>query len=426
MFHHAISDYIKRSILKLSNEIYKIPHQTNHVEDSSTLLGPMYKDISTKIQNAPIPTPIEPSKITPIHQSDYMHIPEIIRQEIETKYGIVSNRNILEMQIIPKYFYRINLPKNRREINIGIWGNCSKKDASRISYKMIQWLYYLDETIPLRSICSNTLTIYFFMTDHVKKMPINTTFSKLKPIHVNSAFTYGCTKNNRIFLFRKEEWFKVFIHESMHALGVDFSSMSTNQIQESTNALIHNCFHGVQSNNLCIYESYTELWAELINILISTFESTHSTTYNSTVKKRIETMIHIEITWSLIQANKILQHYQISNYKNLFDKNKTVYKENADETEEWETCVFSYYILKSIMYFYWIPFLKWCSNSNSKPSIMFDSTRILSFVKFLCKHAKGKYYQTALEKISTMFKNKDLDILHNPTLIMSIWGKYYW
>lgn len=426
----------KRSILQLCKSIYQIPHDPNPVEESTNLLGAIYQEIAQKIPNTPIPTPMDVSNITPIMMRDYLHIPELIRKEIEHKYHIPLTTTATTTRTTPgstihahpKYFYRIKLPRNRRQIDIGIWGDCTKKESILISYKMIQWLYYLDETLPLNSACSNTLTIYFFMTDHVKKLPSNQETmqsKKLEPIHVNSAFTYGCTKNNRIFLFRKEEWFKAFIHESMHALGVDFSSESEHEMQNSTNVLIKQCFHGIRSHNLCIFESYTEIWAELMNILISVFESTHYTKYNSTVKKRVESMIQLEMTWSLIQAAKIMQYYKIQDFKFFFDNKRIVYQENRNPrngNNEWETCIFSYYILKSVLYFYWIPFLKWCncSKSNSK-CILFDSKRVSSFVQFLCKYAKGKHYQNAL-----FIVNKYQDILRDPTLIMSIWGKYHW
>ena len=95
-------------------------------------------------------------------------------------------------------------------------------------------------------------------------------------------------------MYRTEEWFKVFLHETMHSLGIDFSSISITDESNMTKKLIDTCFHGVKSNDLRIYEAYTEFWAEFIHILFL-------------VKNRneITKRIHREREWSLIQANKI-------------------------------------------------------------------------------------------------------------------------
>ena len=43
--------------------------------------------------------------------------------------------------------------------------------------------------------------------------------------HCNSAVTTSCTPHGEIILYRTEEFIKVFIHETFHTLGLDFSNM---------------------------------------------------------------------------------------------------------------------------------------------------------------------------------------------------------
>ena len=54
----------------------------------------------------------------------------------------------------------------------------------------------------------------------------STNIEILNSSHVNTAFTRTCPKKSEIVVFRKEEWFKVFIHESFHNFGLDFSDMN--------------------------------------------------------------------------------------------------------------------------------------------------------------------------------------------------------
>ena len=39
-----------------------------------------------------------------------------------------------------------------------------------------------------------------------------------------------CIKSGLIVLFRREEWFKVFIHECLHSFGMEFSGMNLNRL----------------------------------------------------------------------------------------------------------------------------------------------------------------------------------------------------
>ena len=45
-------------------------------------------------------------------------------------------------------------------------------------------------------------------------------------IHVNTGFTTTCPVDSEIVIFREEEWFKVFIHETFHNFALDFSDMN--------------------------------------------------------------------------------------------------------------------------------------------------------------------------------------------------------
>ena len=90
---------------------------------------------------------------------------------------------------------------------------------------IIMWFYILNEYGSKK--CSNTFTTFFYFTSLEKKLPASN-IDILDQIHVNTAFTTTCPKDSEIVIFRKEEWFKVLIHESFHNFALDFSDMNTN------------------------------------------------------------------------------------------------------------------------------------------------------------------------------------------------------
>ena len=73
----------------------------------------------------------------------------------------------------------------------------------------------------------------------IKKVLPSSPFVILSPTHANTAVTTTCTADGEICLFRKEEIFKVFIHETFHSLGLDFSSMSNTALNSKMKGIAH-------------------------------------------------------------------------------------------------------------------------------------------------------------------------------------------
>ena len=114
--------------------------------------------------------------------------------------------------------------------------------------------------------CSKNLELYLYLTPFKKELPDNQ-MTILDAKHVNTAFTSGCRENTQIVLYRSEEWFKVFIHETFHNFGLDFSDMNLS----SVNKRIKDIFNMNIEYNL--YESYCETWARIINTMFFTYFS---------------------------------------------------------------------------------------------------------------------------------------------------------
>ena len=155
-------------------------------------------------------------------------------------------------------------------------------------------------------------------------------------------------KNGEIFLYRKEEWFKVLAHELMHSLCLDFSGLNTKILKENFKKLFK-----IESKYE-ISESYAEFWATVINILFISYDITNKYT---AFKETVTMMLDIESLFSLYQCVKILKYMKINNYKQFLENKQTnLYEENTN--------VFAYYFVKTILLYNYDEFMKFCHENN--------------------------------------------------------------
>jgi hypothetical protein len=218
---------------------------------------------------------------------------------------------------------------------------------------IIMWLYILNEYASKQ--CSENLIVYFYFTSLEKRLP-NSNIHILDENNINTAFTTTCPKDSEIVVYRKEEWFKVFIHESFHNFALDFSDMNN---AECTSRIL--AIFPVQSD-VNLYESYTEFWAEMINALFCSFFSLKDKNNVDEFLSNSEFFINFERTYSFFQLAKALRFMGLS-YTDLYSKNihrkvlrETMYKE--------KTNVLSYYVIKTILLNNYQDFLFWCTKHN--------------------------------------------------------------
>ena len=258
--------------------------------------------------------------------------PEIIRNHIQkfssTKY--IYRFNIYDRIILIEFVFFNTIP--------------SKKEMNSHLKKIYLWLHIL--SLYANSECTKTLKINIYFSNFKKKLPSNLLINKeqiLDAINVNTAWTYRCKKHNSITIYRKEEWFKVLCHETIHTFGLDFSSDTDTNIK-----LMCEKIFNVQSDFL-LSESYCEFWARFLNILF-----TLSFT-NSYTKNRFILLLNNERKHTIKQAVNVLNHMNID-YLTINAQYKQ-YKENTN--------VFVYYISTAVLFYYPIDFVLWCYNNNS-------------------------------------------------------------
>jgi hypothetical protein len=245
---------------------------------------------------------------------------------------------------------------------------------------IIMWFYILNEYGSNK--CASTFTIFFYFTSLEKKLP-DSNINILDQINVNTAFTTTCPKDSEIVIFRKEEWFKVLIHESFHNFALDFSDMN---IYESTKDIL--AIFPVNSE-VKLFESYTEFWAEIMNALFCSFFNLKNKSNSEEFLSNFEFYINFERTYSFFQLVKILDFMGL-NYKNMYSQTNqseilrnTLYKENSN--------VLAYYIIKTILINNYQGFLYWCKTNNfSLLQFKKTSSNQKEFCNFIRRNYKTK------------------------------------
>ena len=263
---------------------------------------------------------------------------------------------------------------------------------------IIMWLYIVNEYASKE--CASNLVVYFYFTSLEKKLP-NSNIEILNENNVNTAFTTTCPTDSEIVVYRKEEWFKVFMHESFHNFALDFSDMNN---VECTNRILK--IFQVQSQ-VNLYESYTEFWAEIMNALFCSFFSLKNKDNIEEFLSNSEFFINFERTYSFFQLVKTLNFMGLT-YKDLYSNSshrkilrETLYKENTN--------VLSYYVIKTILINNYQGFLFWCKKNNLS---LLQFKKTLSNQDEFCKFIEKNYKTVAmLEGIEN--SQKFLNILYS-------------
>lgn len=350
-----------------------------------------------------------------LYGKSFNAIPIIIRKHINksTQFNTIYKFNI------DKRVFQINFISNNR-INI-----------EPTNIKMIYMILFLCNHISNNEQCCQYLNVYIYLTPLKKVIP--STFKILDRDNINTAFTFHCLKENNIYIFREEEWFKCFIHECIHAFGFDFSQTYSNQNDIFSSNIIQKIFP--ISFDININESYVETFAIYINCIIKSFLSSYNknsvTFVNKVLDKTIE-FLQNEIYFSLFQSVKIMEYYNI-NYNDLYQNDKSVlhkYDEN--------TCVFSYFIIKTILLYHFNDFFYWgikynkniinfdcISNTNigkSKTKSKQCFAKIKSFCHLIIKNYKNKSFINDINNIHNLFINTKTKTELHTSLRFSLYG----
>lgn len=312
------------------------------------------------------------------------YVPEIIKESILKMKGYMKTT--------------VTIDNIEVSIHFGMFLKSELNDLNKIKKQIIEALNIVKFcTSYANSKSVKTLDIYLYLINHKKIMP-KRTIDILSPINCNSAVTFACSKNGKVLIYRKEEWKKVLIHELFHSLCLDFSTMNYDNIRSNVKSLFNiDC-------DFELSESYSEFWAVIVNSCFISYDLLDDVDNIKDFLLYVKFCLNLEIIFSLFQMIKMLKHTNM-NYDMLYKNDKTskyvkiLYKENTN--------VFCYYIIKTIMLFFYDDFFKWCNLNNSN-LIKFDKRgkNLTGFFKFIEKRYKSEYFIDSIHKMEKLFLKK--------------------
>lgn len=188
----------------------------------------------------------------------------------------------------------------------------------------------------------NHLTVWLYWTALKKKLPAQRG-EAIGEEHVNTAFTRTCPFSrggSEIVLFRREEWFKVFIHETFHYYGLDFSNRTAAELQPVHQRILR-IFPVASKVNL--YESYSETWARILNTLFVIVSAAAAP--SSRIRDSAIAALDTEARHSAAMSARVQAHFGTAPWR---------------ET----TSVLSYYVIAGVLMQSWRSFLDWCAHQN--------------------------------------------------------------
>jgi hypothetical protein len=245
-----------------------------------------------------------------------------------------------------------------------------------------------------------------------------------KPLHVNGGVSDVCQTNGQIVVYRKEEWFKVFMHETMHNYGMDFSTLDIS----SANRKLKTIF-SIQTH-IKIFESYCEIWARIMNVFFECYFDIHRHSLALfkplTTRKKITNNLHRQHAFSLKKQPRIVSaiatrdnkdkkniflnmFYNFMQHESVFSlfqcvkilnfmgldyniistcnaANNSIVKKFYKE----ETNVFAYYIIVAILISNFNNFILWCIDNNTNLiNFKQEQSSIDSFIRFISENYKN-------------------------------------
>ena len=282
---------------------------------------------------------------------------------------------------------------------------CSSEIAvyQRYAHKVFMWLTIIT-SLSDHDCSEKSLNIYFYMTPFKKQRPHDD--SVLSAIHVNTGLTRNCETHGEIVVYRTEEWFKVFLHESMHNFNMDF----IDQDLHDANARLRSTFC-IPHGDILLFETYTETWARIINTMFNTYvqheKSGTSVTQTQFIRGVREKLIQNAVFYAF-QTVKVLDVMKLK-YANITiqsPENQEMCRKRYVE----DTNVYAYYILGGILSAYALPFITWCAHHNHGKgrigAIRFSRNQgtLPKFVDFLCTLSRDPHVLSLITFIENRSK----------------------
>lgn len=244
-----------------------------------------------------------------------------------------------------------------------------KQNYTEYAKQMLRVLFVLNHFSDKKCAKRKEFHIYLYMTP-LKKLLSQSTIGV---DNVNSGMNTRdrhCSQHeetNEIVIYREEDWFKVFIHESIHSFRLDFDDPMKEEMTRifSVNSEIN------------LFEAYTEFWAKMINMLVCA--SLMEDNFDG-VMKVMNVMVQMDKQFAVFQVVKILRHMGLTYGDLLNGTNK--YREGTN--------VFAYFVLNMCLMNHYNDFIQFCKR-ESYNILRYNRKKVHLLVDFLkqCHNCKS-------------------------------------
>ena len=370
--HTSMSDNALRKVFHVLHSDMQRAYADCHILN----LTPIIKTVDSR-RNLPRPSNSD-------DDSDFF--PDEIRDHImnEPSVAITYNFSVGDRNVV-LHFVEFNKQKSDLDM-----------DNMQAHAKRVCALLHLVSLHANRNTCSSALRIYIYLTDFKKRFPLQKGLP-LDAEHANTGMSYHCAKNNDVIVYRREEWFKVLIHELFHAMGLSFIE---SDMPEGVDAAMQRLLQSTYaiSHPVRIYETYCEIWARILNVVFDCFAATNDTPTPLQLQVFMECVmegLRANAEFAQRQCAKILHYADLSHdiIANPSERNRAIVAEKYREN----TNVFAYYVLTHILLHSPEAFMVWCYKNNpfakTKKNIMQFRTIVSNFNGFmeLLRHCKQQY-----------------------------------
>ena len=257
--------------------------------------------------------------------------------------------------------------------------------------RMVTWMHIANKYASNK--CGKDLTVFVYLTPFKKYLP-NTHVEIIGQEHANTAFTYTCPNTtSEIVIYREEEWFKVFIHESFHNLSLDFSCL---EIKNLCSNIMKTVFP-IQSDFL-LFEAYTEVWSVIINTSMCVYFCFDDTNNIDIFTQTLKFLLAFECLFKIFQMNKILRFMGLD-YSLLYS-NSNESKSARDMLYKENTNIFAYHVATTIILCNYPTFLEWCYTNNMHYMLFKKTnTNVENFCMFIIKKYNSEYTLKAINNV---------------------------
>lgn len=252
--------------------------------------------------------------------------------------------------------------------------------------------------------------VTFFLTPFQKKLNTNNSNNSnnsntniLGAKNVNSGFTYPYLKNGVTFIYRKEEFFKVFIHESIHYYGID-KALHKDFSNDAKYSINYNKFinsFNIRPQDIAkigINEALTEYWTFIVYLSAQSYKKS---IVLANFIYEFENSYKLELLHIIFQVVKILNYNKLT-YSEFLTKYSNQYKETSH--------IFSYYIVKTLLVYNHSDLLKSAVfdinfSSSLNIALKSDPNSINTFLIKLLSYATDLNFINIINKVSAIITN---------------------